>query len=95
MPALEKLLEGKSIGDKISPTLSPSEGYGIPSEDLVRHVPKSEFSEVSELAVGMHFQVDSKNGPVVFEVMEITDDKVVLDGKHTHLQAKSSTSKLR
>ncbi len=82
LPALEQLLEGKSIGDKISPTLSPSEGYGIPSEDLVRHVPKSEFSEVSDLAVGMHFQVDSKNGPVVFEVMEITGDKVVLDGNH-------------
>lgn len=82
LPALERLIEGKKIGDKIDVTLSPEDGYGVRNEDLLRGVPKSEFSDIPDIAVGMQFQVDAEEGPVVLNVVEVKDDEVILDGNH-------------
>jgi len=41
IPGLEKALEGKTTGDKISVTVSPEEGYGVRDEQRLQEVPKT------------------------------------------------------
>ena len=38
--------------------------------------------EIDDLALGMQFQVDSEDGPLVITVIEIADDEVTVDGNH-------------
>jgi len=40
VPGLERELEGKSAGDKLSVTVSPAEGYGEYDRQLVQKIPR-------------------------------------------------------
>ena len=78
---LEKALSGKTEGDKVSVSVSPEEGYGNPSDDLVVEVPKENLP-VDEIQPGMRFSAETSNGMRMFTVQEIGEDVVKLDGNH-------------
>lgn len=82
IPGLEKALEGRSAGDKLSVSIAPTEGYGQRDENLVQNVPRSAFAGVDNLAVGMQFQADSNYGPRTVVVTAIQGDTVTVDGNH-------------
>ena len=82
IPGLEKELEGKTVGDKLQALIAPEDAYGERNDQMVNSMPKSEFPDAEELAVGMQFQVDTDQGPLVLTVLEVKDDEVVLDGNH-------------
>lgn len=83
IPGLEKALEGKRAGDKLSVSIPPKDAYGTRNEELVQSVPRSAFGGAAgKLAVGMQFQADSNHGPRTVTITSIEGDKVTVDGNH-------------
>ena len=82
IPGLETQVEGKTTGDKVQAVVAPADAYGERNDQMVNSMPKSEFPNPDELAVGMQFQVDTDQGPLVLTVLEVKDTEVVLDGNH-------------
>ncbi len=82
VPGLEEALEGRKEGDKFSVSLSPEKGYGIRDEALVQKMPKKDLGSIKDLEIGMQLQSRGPKGMVVYNVAEIQDKEVVLDGNH-------------
>jgi FKBP-type peptidyl-prolyl cis-trans isomerase SlyD len=78
---LENALSGKGEGDKVSVSVSPDEGYGNPSDDLIVEVPRENLP-VEEIQAGMRFSAETSNGMRMFMVQEVGDEVVKLDGNH-------------
>ena len=82
IPGLENALVGKVAGDKVSVSVNPEEGYGLPQDDLVQIVPRESFQGVDQIDVGMRFQADSSQGPMVVTVTAVDEENVTVDGNH-------------
>jgi FKBP-type peptidyl-prolyl cis-trans isomerase SlyD len=80
--AVEKALEGKSIGEEIDVKLEPSEAFGDYDENLVHLESVDKFP--GKVEVGMEFEGhdDTSKSKAVFRVTDIADEKVVVDGNH-------------
>jgi FKBP-type peptidyl-prolyl cis-trans isomerase SlyD len=80
--AVEKALEGKSVGDVVDVKMQPDEAFGEYDEQLVRVEDRDIFPP--EIEVGMQFEGhgESSGEANVYTVTDITDDKVVVDGNH-------------
>ncbi len=79
---LEKEMTGRSSGDSFQVTVSPDEGYGPHRPELVQVVPRSAFQGVDQLEVGMRFQADSSQGPMLVRIADVSDEQVTVDGNH-------------
>ena len=82
IPGLEKQLQGKKIGDALTVTVQPEEGYGVHQSELVQQVPREAFPESSALAIGMRFSAESDGGHVSVVVTAVSDTTVTVDGNH-------------
>lgn len=82
IPGLENELAGKAAGDNIRVTLPPAQGYGERNDDLRQQMSRDQFDGVDELKVGMMFRVETDQGPLVLNVVDISDDVVTVDGNH-------------
>lgn len=79
---LEKALEGKQVGDSLTVSIPPEEGYGVRDEDLVQDVPRSAFEGIPNVEVGMQFHADSNHGPRTVTVTKVAGDTITVDGNH-------------
>jgi len=82
IPGLEKELVGEVVGDKLDIAIKPEEGYGMRNEEMLQTVPREHFGHVPDLQVGMQFQANSEQGPIMVTIMEVTDKDVKVDGNH-------------
>ena len=82
IPGLEKALEGKGAGEKLTVKVSPEEGYGAKDPSLVQDVPRRSFKGIDKISVGLQFQADSNQGPRMVTVTRIVGDMVTVDGNH-------------
>ncbi len=82
IPGLERELEGKQVGDQFQAIIVPADGYGVRNDALEQEVSREQFEGAEDLELGMQFQVESDNGPMVVTVVEIDDDVVTIDGNH-------------
>jgi FKBP-type peptidyl-prolyl cis-trans isomerase SlyD len=82
IPGLERALHGKASGDHFKINVQPEDAYGEQSEELVHEVERSQFDGIDDLELGMQFQVDEGDEPMLVTVVEITDEKVTVDGNH-------------
>ena len=87
VPGLEKQLEGKAAGDKVSAVVPPAEGYGVYDENLVLQVPLEAFPEEmrGQLELGVQFLADhpeSQEQIVQYTVVRVEGDAVIVDGNH-------------
>lgn len=82
IPGLERELEGKSAGDKLSVKIAPADGYGEYEKDMVQQVPRRALKGVGDLRVGLQLQAQSEHGTTVVRVTNIVGDMVTLDGNH-------------
>lgn len=83
VPGLEKALEGKSAGEKLTVEVQPDEAYGQVNPDLVHKVPRAAFEGAPEIKAGMQFQAQGPTGEVqVITVKEVADDEVTVDANH-------------
>lgn len=82
IPGLEREMEGKQVGDEFQVSIAPQDGYGERNEALQQAVPRAQFDGVGDLEIGMQFRVNTEEGPMVINVVEIRDDEVIVDGNH-------------
>ncbi len=82
IPGLERELDGKRVGDQLQIVVAPEDGYGERNDDLQQEVPREQFDEIEDLDLGMQFQVESSDGPLVITIVAIADDIVTVDGNH-------------
>jgi FKBP-type peptidyl-prolyl cis-trans isomerase SlyD len=82
IPGLEKALEGKQAGDKLSVKVPPEEGYGVRDESLVQQIPRRSFQGVRDLKPGMRFHAQGSHGPMQVTIRQVQGDLVTVDGNH-------------
>jgi FKBP-type peptidyl-prolyl cis-trans isomerase SlyD len=82
VPGLERELEGKVIGDKVSVIVKPVDGYGELNETLKQELPKSMFAGIDDIEAGMDFQAETDNGQEMVTVTNVEGDTVTIDGNH-------------
>lgn len=80
VPGLEEALAGKKVGDKLSVTLAPHQGYGEYDEDEVEVVDRDEIPDADMLRAGMLIEAEDEYGNLSLGVVrEIAGGKIVLD----------------
>ncbi len=79
---LEEALSGKEAGDEVQASIEPEKAYGERVEEMKQEVPKELFGGVDNIEVGMQFQSETEQGPVLVTVIAITDEMVTVDGNH-------------
>ena len=83
IPGLENALAGRQSGESLQVTVQPEEGYGLTNPDLVQSVPRSAFTGVEQLEVGMSFQAQGPEGRTQHvTITAIAGDEVTVDGNH-------------
>jgi len=82
IPGLEEALLGKSADDHLEVNIAPEKAYGERQEDMQQQVPKEMFAGIENIEVGMQFQSESEQGPVMVSVVAIEDEMVTVDGNH-------------
>src|SRR5687767_15779531 len=53
---LEKALDGRTTGEKLSVRVEPAEGLGVRNAELVKRVPRRSFGAVGSTKPGVHMQ---------------------------------------
>ncbi|MDC7219891.1 MAG: peptidylprolyl isomerase [Spirochaetales bacterium] len=85
LDALEKEMEGQEEGDEFAVELSVEEAFGPRNEEMVATLPKEQFAEVGEIAVGDEFQThDTDGNPIMVTITSIEGDEVTIDGNHPY-----------
>lgn len=82
IPGLEAALLGKEAGDKVKASIEPANAYGERHEELKQEVPAELFSGVDNVEVGMQFQSETDEGPVLVTVVAVNDKTITVDGNH-------------
>jgi FKBP-type peptidyl-prolyl cis-trans isomerase SlyD len=84
VPGLERALEGKGAGDRLSVTLSPDDGYGARDESLKTTIPARQLQvqDRSQVKVGERYRAWLADGAHVVLVTAIDGDQVSVDGNH-------------
>lgn len=79
---LEEALLGKAAGDEVKASIEPAKGYGERHEDMQQEVPKELFGGIDNIEVGMQFQSETDQGPVMVTVVAMSDEMITVDGNH-------------
>lgn len=82
IPGLEDALLGKEAGDEVKASIEPANAYGERHEALQQEVPAELFSGVEKVEVGMQFQSETDQGPVLVTVTEVGEQTITVDGNH-------------
>jgi FKBP-type peptidyl-prolyl cis-trans isomerase SlyD len=79
---LDKAVLGRAVGEKFTVSVPPEEAYGMPSEDMVREIPRENFPEELSLEPGQGFTANGPHGPVSFKVVKADATTVYADFNH-------------
>lgn len=82
MPALQKTLTGKRVGDRFQAVIQPADGYGPRREELVQVVPLSAFDDAETVQPGVKFLTETAQGPLLATVLKVNGDRITVDGNH-------------
>lgn len=83
IPGLEELMEGEEPGFEAKTTLPPEKAYGPVNDDLIVFAGPENFDDNVEIEEGASVETEDPEGnTVIFQIIEVTEDKVYLDGNH-------------
>ncbi|MGB3609175.1 MAG: peptidylprolyl isomerase [Cellvibrio sp.] len=82
IPGLEKALEGKTTGDKLTVSVAAAEAYGERNDSMVQQLDSSMFSGIDQIEVGMEFHAETEHGLQVVTVTNVDGDQITIDGNH-------------
>jgi FKBP-type peptidyl-prolyl cis-trans isomerase SlyD len=82
VPGLERELEGKGAGEKLTVKVTPADGYGEHSKDHIQKVPRRSLKGINKITVGMRLHAQTEQGPRAVTVTAVTGDMVTIDGNH-------------
>jgi peptidylprolyl isomerase len=78
----ESALKGKDVGDKVTATVPPEEGYGTHEPNLVQKMPRDRI-QGTDLEVGQVLGLETEDGKAYqAQVVELDDAEVTLDFNH-------------
>ncbi|HKI74612.1 MAG TPA: peptidylprolyl isomerase, partial [Pseudomonadales bacterium] len=85
LPALERKLAGKSVGDQLSATLPPGDAYGERQDDAIQRVPiKHLVTRTKRFKPGMVVRVNTKQGPRDVTITKVGKFNVDVDVNHPY-----------
>lgn len=80
---LEDFLNGEEPGFEAKVTIPPEKAYGVKNDELVVFAGPENFEDDVEVEVGSTVETEDPEGEVItFRIVEVTEDKVYLDGNH-------------
>jgi FKBP-type peptidyl-prolyl cis-trans isomerase SlyD len=82
MTGLEKALDNKKSGDKLSLRIEAADAYGEYSDDMIQVVSRDMFDGIDKLEVGMQFHTAANSGSGIITVLLVDGDDVTIDGNH-------------
>lgn len=83
IPGFEKALVGAHALETLSFVVTPDEGYGARRSENIIQVPRDVFVDSNPIEVGYQVTGEAPDGsPHVFQVLEVSDSHVTLDGNH-------------
>jgi len=83
IPGLENALSGKTLGEELSVTVPPEEGYGQRNEQLTQVVSRDMFESIDKIEIGMQFHGQSPDEqPIIITVTAIEGDNITIDANH-------------
>jgi FKBP-type peptidyl-prolyl cis-trans isomerase SlyD len=82
VPGLERALEGKKAGDRLTVSLSAAEAYGERDEKLVSQIALDRFEGVESVETGMQFEAWTPDGYRIVTVTAIEGSSVTIDANH-------------
>lgn len=82
IPGLERVLEGKTAGERFAVQVPAEDAYGLKDDSLVQEVPRSAFGGAGKLEVGMQFQAQSAAGTRIVTIVGFGQDTVRVDANH-------------
>lgn len=82
LPAIEKALIGLEVGQDVSITLQPEEGYGLRKESAIQRVPIKHLITRGKLRPGMVVKVNTHHGPQDATIVKVGKFNVDLDTNH-------------
>lgn len=83
VPGLETALEGRSVGDRVTVTVPPEQGYGVRDDDGVQTVPRRMFPSEEEIVAGDEYVTKDEDGnPLPVWVVGADEETVTLDFNH-------------
>jgi FKBP-type peptidyl-prolyl cis-trans isomerase SlyD len=86
LASLEDALEAKLVGDKISVTLAPEQGYGERKEGAIQRIPIKHLHNhaalKNKLKPGMKVLVNTQHGPWEAIVLKVGKFNVDIDSNH-------------
>ncbi len=82
IPSLEEALLGKEAGDNVQASIEPKDAYGERVEDMSQEVPKELFGGIETIEIGMQFQSETDEGPVMVTVVAMGENMITVDGNH-------------
>lgn len=95
IPGLERELEGMSVGESKSVTVSPADGYGMVDEESFMDAPRDQFPADMPLKPGLEMELTLPDGERVYARVESVEGDIVhlnmnhpLAGKELHFEVK-------
>ncbi len=83
VPGLERALDGKDVGEKLTVDVSPADGYGERHQDRVFAVPRGQLPKKLQPKVGMQLAAEGPDGDAMpVWIIGVDDEAVTLDGNH-------------
>jgi len=80
VPGLEAALVGKTVGTKLSVTLSPEQAYGEYNDENVQEAALEDFNLDPSVQAGDEIEVEDETGQLyIATVLDISDETIVLD----------------
>ncbi len=81
-PSAEKAMDGKKVGDAVSVSISPEEGFGYPDPELM-HVEKIEDVPSEYQHLGAEAMFENELGETItMKVTKIENGEITLDANH-------------
>lgn len=81
VPGLEKVLDGKNVGDAVEVRLTPEEAYGLRDEKQVRNVPLRRL-EGKSIVPGRRYRLSAEDGVHIALVKSVKGDYAQVDLNH-------------
>ncbi len=83
LPALEKSLEGKKIGDKEVITIKSDDAYGARNDELLEIVDIKEFNDFpGEIKAGAEIEMETEEGIFPVYISKVEENTVTVDMNH-------------
>jgi FKBP-type peptidyl-prolyl cis-trans isomerase SlyD len=81
-PGLERALEGKQAGDRLTVSLSAAEAHGERDETLVSRIPLDRFEAAEPVKKGMRFEGRFPDGYRMVTVTGVEGNAAAVDANH-------------